>query len=218
MSEAEEETVPLLPSLEEEFDEHSDVSGHRVAQTKVLEGKAYQCSMKMVILGIFVGLVVTLIIVGAVIGITVTLGVSRHGKSGGGSKVNSTYPIHTSTSNSNPRTSSRGGSKVNSTYPIHTSTSNSNPRTSSLAVQNVTSTLSVRTISTASVDVSASPRHTTAFISVVSSQTRVSLTSSSSDGITLQPTPTQRVFSPSLSPNTASQQTQTSVIMPSLFP
>ena len=97
---AEDETVPLLPSLEEEFDEDSGVAS-KVTQVGTEQGRTYHSPKMVVIIFVVVGLTAVLVI-GAVLGITIPLvqRANRHDQSGGTTRVSSTLPIQSSSSSS----------------------------------------------------------------------------------------------------------------------
>lgn len=118
MSEAEDETVPLLPSLEEEFDDGADNS--KVTETKLKEGNYCQCSMRMVVLAV-IGLTAVLLLIGAVIGIAlavVDMTAHKHTKSG----TSSSFPVQTTSSNNN---SSHLSTRFSSMTPVLSSISSS---------------------------------------------------------------------------------------------
>lgn len=194
MSESEDESVPLLPSLEEEFGEGS--SG-KDTEVKTERRRSSHGAVKIVVIAV-IGLVVVLVLIGVVIGITIPL-VQRASKPGGGGKVSSTLPTHTTSSSSTTSSSGRISSHLQ-------------PETASLSLH-----LQTMNISTTS-DLGPRPSISVRYTFNVSSLPRTSPPLSSSYGgipNTIRPTRTvQPVFSSVFSNVTV----QTQMVQPSATP
>ena len=128
---SEDENVPLLPSLEEEFDEDSDVASSKVTSTRIEEGHTCRCTMKMVVF-VVIGLALLVIFIGIVLGITLPL-VEMASKTSKSS--NTTFPTHTSSSSSSTSTlhSSQSLSVTGQPHRTISATSVINPTPSHVA-------------------------------------------------------------------------------------
>lgn len=145
MSESEDEAVPLLPSLEEEFDK--DSSG-KVTQVKTKEG--HQRRGALAVVGVGGALVLVAVVVA--VGITIPL-IERANQHGGGVKMSSAFPTH---STSISTRSSSGNTPVSSHLQPET-------------------TFSLHTDSTTSVDLSPSPTISTSSLPLRNSDVTITL-------------------------------------------
>ena len=125
---SEDENVPLLPSLEEEFDEDSDVASSKVTIARSEEGRSCHCtgSVKMVIF-VAVGVALLVVVPGVVLGITLPLIKVARKSSSSDNSMSSTVPsIHSSTTTaSNFTMQSSYSPSTTSVQTFHTITATS---------------------------------------------------------------------------------------------
>lgn len=103
---SEDENVPLLPSLEEEFDEDSDVAGSKVTIARSEEGRSCHCTgtVKMVIF-VAVGVALLVVVTGVILGITLPLVKVARKSSSSDNSMSSTVPgIHSSSTTASSAT------------------------------------------------------------------------------------------------------------------
>ena len=119
MSDAEDETVPLLPSLDEEFDEHIDVKdSHATSRT---EGRSHHTGTRKTVLFAVIVLCAILVLVGTIAGITLAVVEYKHGKSGGKVTSSSSLPIYSSKhSSGSTESASPVPSRIISSVTFHT--------------------------------------------------------------------------------------------------
>ena len=162
MSDTEDETVPLLPSLDEEFDDDGDVKSPRIAS----EGRPSNNSTVKVAIFTAVVLVAAVVLIGAIVGMTVAIVEYKHGKANGKVTSSASLPVYSSSKHS------------------------SNSTRSSHAPSQATTVMTLHTTSIATTTVS-SFSYTTQSSYRLSSSLRPSLRSSSTTGTVLKPTPTR---------------------------
>ena len=141
---SEDENVPLLPSLEEEFDEDSDVASSKVTVAKNEKERSYHSTgtLKLVII-LAVGVTVLVIVIGVVLGITLPLLKVAHKSSSSVSSMTRTASsIHSTASSSTIMRQSSYSLSTTSGETFHTITATSIVHKTSASDKSMSSTVS----------------------------------------------------------------------------
>lgn len=117
------ENVPLLPSLEEEFDEDSDVTSSKVTVAKNEEGLCHCTGTLKSVIFLAVGVAVLVVVIGIVLGVTLPLLKVAHRSSSSDSSTSPTAPGIHSTASSATMQSSYLLSTTSETFHTITATS-----------------------------------------------------------------------------------------------
>ena len=125
---SEDENVPLLPSLEEEFDEDSDVASSKVTIARSEEGRSCHCTgtVKMVVF-VAVGVALLVVVTGVVLGITLPLiKIARKSLSSDNPMTSTVPSIHSSSTTASSATMQSSYSlSTTSVQTFHTITATS---------------------------------------------------------------------------------------------
>ena len=166
---SDDENVPLLPSLEEEFDEDSDVASSKVAIARNdSRSSLFHCTstVKMVVF-VAVGVTLLVILVGVVLGIALPLVQKARKSSSSDKSVSSAVPIPSSNSSATMQSSLYSLSTPGQTFHTITATSIINPTSSHIASSTSSTSSQSSTSSRVSSSQATSPLPTSTILSTL---------------------------------------------------